>query len=386
MKQPTARSLAEPMKCCSLGLFGAILLAACQDTPQVTQPEAAASQQFSASAVGPSAYKLRTRNFDNRQTAFRAISRNGLMAGAFPGGVVVLRKDAFTWLQAGGFSGRARDINVHRQVAGFYRIAGENRAAIWGTDGELTDLGPGVASGINDGGQATGLFCHENPCLTSTAFIWDDGVLTLLNEIPNSGAQDISARGQVVGRMDGAGDVIVAFSWENGELTELATLGGTSSSADGVNIHGQVVGSSSVSDGTAHAVLWERGAIIELGLPGESRALRINDRGQVVGWFRVSPEPPRAFVWQDGIYTVLPELDGATWTIAEDINNLGQIVGQSRGDFSPRTMALIWEVDRGGRGGGPPSGRGGGPPSGRGGGPPSGRGGGPPSGRGGGPP
>lgn len=131
-------------------------------------------------------------------------------------------------------------------------------------------------------------------------------------------AEAINSRGDVVGSGDHA------FLYSQGVLTFLPTLGGgTFSTALGVNDRDDVVGFSNTPT-VAHAFLYHAGAITDLGTLGGpfSLANDVNNAGQVVGvsWdaaFRSHP-----FLYDHGQMTSLG-FDG----VADAINERGQIAG-----------------------------------------------------------
>jgi len=155
--------------------------------------------------------------------------------------------------------------------------------------------------------------------------------------------------------------------WQNATLTDLGTLPGyTHSYALGINNQGQVVGTCYASNwSSSRACLWDNGQIIDLGTLGgpASGALGINDLGQIVGWSKTavwappSPGIPQhyishAFVCYDGQMQDLDTLSGYIYSSASAINNQGRIVGLVQGD---RTLAVMWHegqiTDLGGFGG-----------------------------------
>jgi probable HAF family extracellular repeat protein len=87
-----------------------------------------------------------------------------------------------------------------------------------------------------------------------------------------------------------------------------------------------------------HAVLWEHGRITDLGTLGGtfSIALEINERGQVVGESKKESGLSGAFLWQDGTMVELGTVPDAGLNGATGINNRGQIVGVGGG------TAVLW--------------------------------------------
>ena len=126
-------------------------------------------------------------------------------------------------------------------------------------------------------------------------------------------------------------------------VTDLGTLGGTSSHAYGINNSGQVVGDADGISLTVHGFLWESGTgILDLGTFGgaHSHAYAINDTGQVAGWSYNSDGACRAFLWQSG--SGMQDLGtlGGNYSLAYGINNNGQVVGSDG-------HAFLWQSGSG---------------------------------------
>ena len=162
----------------------------------------------------------------------------------------------------------------------------------------------------------------------------------------SSFAWGINDSGQVVGWSYTAENAAThAVLWQNGTMTDLGALGGSWSAAVAINSAGQVVGFSYPAGTAQRAVLWQNGTVTELGTLGgtHSSAIGINDAGQVVGWS--SPEGNvgyHAVLWQGGTTRDLGTL-GGTSSNAYGINDAGQIVGRSQTAGDGGYSAVLWQ-------------------------------------------
>ena len=125
-------------------------------------------------------------------------------------------------------------------------------------------------------------------------------------------------------------------------ITDLGTLGGSTSVALGINSLGQVVGGADLATGFRHAFLWQNGTMTDLGtLPGAnfSEAWDINNLGMVCGGSSGGGVAFTAFVWENGVMTQLPHIGGTQTgdSIALAVNDSGQVVGDSN------KAPVIWQ-------------------------------------------
>jgi probable HAF family extracellular repeat protein len=293
-------------------------------------------------------------------------------------------------------------INNRGQITGSARNSDDVRAA-WFWDGEqgrfvLGDHpeGAGQATDINDAGDVVGstLFFRDYSEMPGSfsfrtrAFLYDGAIsdFGVLDGNSQSRAEGINRRGDVVGSSFGGtgeqhavlfmngeivdlglgqafainnrGDVVGhkivvdvgrAFSYSGGQLTDLGTLGGETSSAVDVNDAGEIVGWSATADGRVRAFLYREGAMSELPVPGDgSFAAAINRRGDVVGSFSQLATPGLAdgYLYQNGQVSLLAELvpEDGCWTRLEprDINDRGDIVGVGiRGCEEPGRFLIV---------------------------------------------
>jgi probable HAF family extracellular repeat protein len=164
---------------------------------------------------------------------------------------------------------------------------------------------------------------------------------------------------------------LTGSNWHNGILTDLGALPGVNSShANWISANGLIAGFSQngvfdplLGIPAVNAVLWKDGEIVNLGtLEGgsESVANAVNNRGQVVGFalntipdhFSFLTTQMRAFLWQNGAMKDLGTLGGNDAN-AFFVNERGQIVGQSFTNAIPNpatgipTQApFLWENGR----------------------------------------
>jgi probable HAF family extracellular repeat protein len=165
-------------------------------------------------------------------------------------------------------------------------------------------------------------------------------------------------------------------------VTELPTMGGTSSAGDSINDHGWVSGYSSLTgDATIHAALWRGGRITDLGtLGGPNSAVLwpVKDDGGIVTGISQTSRPdsrrgepfscsvflPSAtatgyqctgFEWRDNTMRALPTLGGPNG-FATGANDSGEVVGWAQNQTHDSTCdqrsmlqfrAVAWGPERG---------------------------------------
>ena len=154
------------------------------------------------------------------------------------------------------------------------------------------------------------------------AFRWQNGSMQDLGTLGgnDASATTVNERGQIVGvsytnttpnETTGV-PTMHPFVWENGAMRDLGSLGGTlampgsftfSGGSRVLNDIGEMAGTSMLDgDEVLHAFVWSNGSITDLGTLGgrTSEALAINNKGQVVGRARLSDAPVvrHPFIWQ----------------------------------------------------------------------------------------
>ena len=298
----------------------------------------------------------------------------------------------------GGLESRAFALNERGQVVGSSTTAsGPTHAALWGLNARPADLGTlgggtSAAEDVNNAGAVAGTSAISSGA--SHAFLWSAGKLRDVGTLggATSLGHSVSDAGTLAGVSQTAVGALHGFSWTaKGGRHDLGTLGGSTSLAIAINTFGTIVGASELPQSTrtapvawrsgkpaslglpaafdygfaygisfagqatgwletalgADAFLWAGGRLIDIGRLGDFRftkGLAINSASEVVGVAFQNPGGvPRAFVWRGGtasdLNTVLPADSTWTLTAANDVNDLGQIVGY--GQLGEETRAFL---------------------------------------------
>lgn len=252
----------------------------------------------------------------------------------------------------GGADSWARDINNQGQVVGSMYKGSAYHGFVYG-GGVLTEIGTfgGANSGanaINDLGQIVGN--AENADGFARGFIYSGGTMSAIAGGDSMQAYGINNSGTIAGSMlvTTPDDTFRhGFTWSNGSLTDLGTLSyGDGSRAFAINSHGDVVGAAAnmfygAPNWPEDPFVYHNGVMTGLGNLGGpwSAANSINDNGQVVGYLGVDSLPgnpgdiyPRsAFLYENGQMHMLEGVPADWSSGANDINNLGQVVGWASG-------------------------------------------------------
>lgn len=227
-----------------------------------------------------------------------AINDQGQIIGAGGTGVGAFLWEAGVLRQLGqpaGFTGfRAEDINSTGWVVGYgTNSGGMTQAIIWTPSG-----GPQALAGSLGGSYTL--------------------------------ARAINDQGLIVGEAGLPGGVGAhTVVWENGVMRDIQAFPSGSTFPWGVSNTGIVVGQWNPTNG-AYAWTAAGGMVVMTGLEGPNDIpLAVNDNGQIVGWYeRTASEASKAFLWTNGVITDLGTLGGAS-SVAIAINNAGQIVGRA---------------------------------------------------------
>jgi len=297
--------------------------------------------------------------------------------GTLPGGLFSNANaiNARGWIAGGSTNA---EIDPFNPACGFQPLCPQFHGALW-KNGQIIDigtLGTGLESNttyVTNAGTVVGFSTIDTSPdpfsflgAPTHAFIWRNGVMRDLGTLggPDSFAafgcnnqrNDLVVGSSLIDSIpnDSTGfPTQHAFLWENGTMTDIPTLGGTSAGAQCANNQGQVIGQSNLAGDAGcpdscvqHAFFWDHGTLTDLGTLGGSSSIAywLNSLGEAVGGaYTPNDESFRATLWRNGQITDLGTLPGDCFSIAFGVNSKGQIVGQSFScDFST-TRAVVWD-------------------------------------------
>jgi probable HAF family extracellular repeat protein len=290
--------------------------------------------------------------------------------GTLPGG----SSSQALWIASNGLTvGNSQNGETDPLIPGLP----ETRAVLW-SDGQIIDLGTfggneSISYAVSSRGQVVGaalnttpdpfsfidLVFHNSSNGTQTrAFSWQDGVMEDLGTLgtgTDALAFFVNEAGQVAGlsytnsipNPTTGLPTFHAFLWEKGKgMRDLGSFGGTQVFQIGeLNQRGQVVGSLTLpGDATWHPFLWDGQELIDLGTFGGDIGYGnwVNDAGEVVGQAAFPGDQVfHGFLWKNGMMSDLGLLPGDSESEPFVINSRHQIVGLSKNSTSSR--AVLWE-------------------------------------------
>lgn len=222
--------------------------------------------------------------------------------------------------------------------------------------GTMTDLGtlPGgdyfsTAYAVsNDGSVIVGISLVTSN--DTHAFRWTGGGMTDLGTLggTTSNAIAVSADGYIVaGTASRPNGYPSAFSWTSAGMIDLGTLGGQASHVSSISADGSVaVGYSDNANGQNRAFRWTSAGMADLGTLGtkESFATSVSaDGSTVIGYtrFPINVSKPRAFRWTSAGMTDLGTFGGVE-TVAQGVSADGSVVVGYSEDVNGERRAFRW--------------------------------------------
>ncbi|MEJ2752416.1 MAG: hypothetical protein P8169_07045, partial [Chloroflexota bacterium] len=194
----------------------------------------------------------------------------------------------------------------------------------------------GAVTGISDLAENDG----------SRAFLWQNESLEPLHAVVGSHTEGyaVNDSGVVAGAAisgTGATEQTAPVLWLNGTYTPLPAGDADQASVRDINDNGIAAGQT-IEENDNHILIWEN-KTIKSTIPvngGSARVNALNNELQIVGLVH-SASGSSAFLGQDGEFEDLGTL-GGTNSIAYDINDDGDIVGEATIEDEAATHAFLW--------------------------------------------
>ena len=261
-------------------------------------------------------------------------------------------------------------VNGTREMAGS-EVYGDNvyQGIYWNPTGQAFVLPPLAgfdpdygsvhtrAHGINNLSQIVGTGKEAEPNFFTHAALWlnkdteavDLGFLGQGIPLNYSEAYGVNDLTHVVGN-SAVGTAIDGFLWRNGQMTDLGP-----GQAKAINNTGLIAGLDNLTNKPA---IWKYDVtnpnrapkIRQLPIPAgffSATTTAVNDSGDVVGYAGSPSIDAHAVLWRNQIAIDLGVWPGGHYSVANGINDLGQIVGTGTVAGDNLDHALMWTVDDG---------------------------------------